>query len=111
MAYYARRVKRKCEIRGCKNTDCFAISKSREPGNSVIMCGECIKAFALEVDNVPVVKKKTPSAPPPLFFGDALKKAEKDENKTSGETVLEDKSPDIKTDGKKKTVDNKKSSK
>ena len=40
---YIRRVKRKCGIRGCKNTDCFAISRAREIGNTVIMCRDCLK--------------------------------------------------------------------
>lgn len=40
---YVKRVKRKCSVRGCRNTDCFAISRTREMGNSVIICTECLE--------------------------------------------------------------------
>lgn len=40
---YIRRVKRKCGVRGCKSTDCFAISRAREIGNTVIICRDCLK--------------------------------------------------------------------
>ena len=40
---YIRKVKRKCGIRGCKNTDCFAVSRAREVGNTVIICRDCLK--------------------------------------------------------------------
>lgn len=40
---YVKRVKRKCSVRGCRHTDCFAISRTREMGNSVIICTECLE--------------------------------------------------------------------
>lgn len=40
---YARKVKRKCNVRGCKNTDCFAVSRTRELGNTVIICRACLE--------------------------------------------------------------------
>ena len=43
------KVKRKCSVRGCKNTDCFAIVKGRELGGSVIMCADCLKEANEEV--------------------------------------------------------------
>ena len=39
---YAKRLKRKCSVRGCKNTDTFAISRTRELGGSVIICKSCL---------------------------------------------------------------------
>ena len=39
---YVRKIKRKCEVRGCKHTESYAISKSREAGNSIIVCRECL---------------------------------------------------------------------
>ena len=70
---YAKKVKRKCSVRGCKNTECFAISKSREIGNSVIICKSCLQealGAVGEIDpktkkNIPVVNR---SSSPSLFF-------------------------------------------
>ena len=39
---YVRQIKRKCGVRGCKNTASFVISKTREMGGSIIMCRECM---------------------------------------------------------------------
>lgn len=39
---YIRRIKRKCNVRGCKNTESYAISKTREMGNSIIACKSCL---------------------------------------------------------------------
>ena len=70
---YVRRVKRKCSVRGCKGIDCFAISRTREIGNTVIICKECLND-ALEAtnrlapDGKTNVPKTTGSAAPPLFF-------------------------------------------
>ena len=38
-----KQVKRKCNVRGCKNTASFHISRTREIGNSVIICKECLQ--------------------------------------------------------------------
>ena len=63
-----RKVKRKCSVRGCKNTDCFAISKVREVGNSVIICASCLKDGVEAVEGyIPEPKKKHKTAPP-LFY-------------------------------------------
>ncbi len=70
---FVRQVKRKCNVRGCKNTDCFAISRTREIGNTVIACKSCLgEAFGAidEIDpktksNIPPVSK---TAAPSLFF-------------------------------------------
>lgn len=70
---YVRQVKRKCNVRGCKNTDCFAISQTREVGNTIIICKSCLSS-ALESlgeinpktkSNIPVIENK---AIPSLFF-------------------------------------------
>lgn len=70
---FVRQVKRKCSVRGCKSTDCFAISRTREVGNTVIICKSCLgKALGAidEIDpktksNIPVVDN---TAVPSLFF-------------------------------------------
>ena len=38
-----RKIKRKCMMRGCKNTESYSLSLTREMGNSVILCAECAK--------------------------------------------------------------------
>lgn len=67
---YAKRVKRKCGVRGCKCLDSFAISRTREGGNSIIACKDCLvealKAVE-EAQKAPVVKRELKEAPP-LFF-------------------------------------------
>ena len=40
---YIKKLKRKCNVRGCRNTESYAISKTREMGNSVIICKECLE--------------------------------------------------------------------
>jgi len=71
---YFRRVKRKCSVRGCKNTDCFAISRVREVGNTIIVCEQCMADALKEIKEATPgarenVKKQTGSQIPPLFFG------------------------------------------
>lgn len=66
---YVKRLKRKCDVRGCKNTDVFAISMAREFGNSVIICKDCLKAALAEVSDYKELPKPTKrETPPPLFF-------------------------------------------
>lgn len=47
---YAKKIKRKCGVRGCKNTETYAISKSREMGNSIIVCKECMLEALAEIE-------------------------------------------------------------
>lgn len=49
---YTRQVKRKCGVRGCRNTVSYALSKTRELGNSVIICADCIKASGEAIKEV-----------------------------------------------------------
>lgn len=80
---YIKQVKRKCSVRGCKNTDCYAVSRTREVGGTVIVCKSCledalgaIEHTGLETkSNLPVPDSKSA---PPLFFNETAlgKKAE-----------------------------------
>ena len=63
-----RKVKRKCGIRGCKNTDCFAISKVREVGNSIIICPYCLKDGLEAVNGYVPEPEREHTPPPPLFY-------------------------------------------
>lgn len=73
---FIKQVTRKCSVRGCKNTDCFAISRTREIGNTVIICKSCLGKALGAVDEIdPETKSNIPvpdnTAAPPLFFNDA----------------------------------------
>ncbi len=70
---FIRQVKRKCNVRGCKNTDCFAISRTREFGNTVIICKTCLGKGLGAVDEIdPMTKSNIPAidntSAPALFF-------------------------------------------
>ncbi len=67
---YVKKIKRKCGVRGCKNTVSYAISKNREMGNSVIACRECLlealntieeqnKPIEAETEGKPIAKEET----------------------------------------------------
>lgn len=60
------RIRRKCSVRGCGNTDCFVISCSRELAGSVIICKDCIKE-ALGAIEPPIIKKEAPTEETALF--------------------------------------------
>ena len=73
---FVRQVKRKCSVRGCRNTDCFAISRTREVGNTVIACKECLgEALKATCEVDPKTKSNIPKPSatdiPSLFFNNA----------------------------------------
>lgn len=65
---HLKKVKRLCGVKGCRNTDCYCLSKSAEIGTSVIICKDCItKTYDLivpkpAVQTEPTAKKKTSAA-------------------------------------------------
>lgn len=67
---YVKKLKRRCEVRGCKNTDTYAISLSREVGNTVIICKSCLGKALGAIDDVKPEPEKKAShrAIPSLFF-------------------------------------------
>ena len=70
---FVRQVKRKCSVRGCKSTDCFAISRTREVGNTVIICKSCLGKALGAIDEIdPKTKSNIPAVDntsvPSLFF-------------------------------------------
>lgn len=80
---FVRQVKRKCSVRGCKSTECFAVSRTREVGNTVIICKSCLgKALGAidEIDpktksNIPVAKN---TSAPSLFFNAGVTETKND---------------------------------
>ena len=64
-----KKIKRKCMVRGCRNTDTFSISNTREMGNTVIICPGCISAALAAIEGyAPTEKAVLPCEPPPLFY-------------------------------------------
>lgn len=58
---FVKRFKRKCDVRGCKNTsDVFLISQRREMGNTIAMCRSCMKEALASTESYtePVKVKK-----------------------------------------------------
>lgn len=57
---YVKKIKRICGVRGCKNTEVYALSKSKDMGNSVIICKDCLKDALASIENYvePVKVKK-----------------------------------------------------
>ena len=72
---YVKKIKRICGVRNCSNTDVFAISRSKDMSNSVIICKDCLKDALNSIENyVEPVKVKTEQKP--LFYHPELKVTE-----------------------------------
>ncbi len=88
---YVKKVKRKCNVRGCRCTDSFAISLSREVGNTVIICKSCLGKALGAIDEINPdtgdnSKNVSPGIPSLFFNAKALgveNAAEDAENKLS----------------------------
>ena len=80
---FIRQVRRKCGVRGCKCVESYAISRTREPGNSVIICEGCLNAALGAIGEIdPATKsnirpQENISAPPLFFNTEALGKPDK----------------------------------
>lgn len=100
---FVRQVKRKCNVRGCKSTDCFAISRTREVGNTVIICKSCLGKALGAIDEIdPKTKSnisvaENTSAPSLFFNAKAL-------GKTGVVTVDENHTVTPPTDGQNETT-------
>lgn len=71
---YYRRIKRKCNVRGCKNTDSYAISLTSEVGNTIAICKRCLENALKSIEEgKPVPEKQKSSGIPSLFFSNILK--------------------------------------
>ena len=65
---FVKRFKRKCDVRGCKNTaNVFLISKRREMGNTIAICTDCLKEAQLSIDGYVEEKKAVVKENKPLF--------------------------------------------
>ena len=93
---FVRQVKRKCNVRGCKNIDCFAISRTREVGNTVIICKSCLGKALGAIDEIdPKTKSNIPAVDntsvPSLFFNaKALGKTENKDGLTADAVTIDE---------------------
>ena len=58
---YIKKIRRKCGNRGCRNIEnVYAISKTREMGNSIIICEECLRDTLRAIDDLkkPIEKEE-----------------------------------------------------
>ena len=63
----AKKVKRMCSVKGCHNTDTYAITRTKEYGG-VIICEKCLKDAALAIENGGTAAEvKESKADVPLF--------------------------------------------
>lgn len=65
---YVRPVRRICDVRGCKNKDCFSISRVKEAGNTPIICKSCLGMALSALDEPEVVRAQEKKPMPKLFF-------------------------------------------
>ena len=71
---FVKRFKRKCDVRGCKNTaNVFLISKRREMGNTIAICTECLKEAQSSIDGYVEEKRAIKKEVKPLFPHPELK--------------------------------------
>jgi hypothetical protein len=71
---FVKKFKRKCDVRGCKNTaNVFLISKRREMGNTIGICTDCLKEAQSSIDGYIEEKKTVVKEEKPLFPHPELK--------------------------------------
>lgn len=64
---FAKKFKRKCSVRGCKNTDnVYVISRRREMSNTIAMCRDCMREALAVTENF-VEPEKAKREVQPLF--------------------------------------------
>jgi hypothetical protein len=65
---FIKKFKRKCDVRGCKNTaNVFLVSKRREMGNTIAICTDCLKEAQATIDGYVEEKKTIIKEEKPLF--------------------------------------------
>lgn len=75
-----KRVKKICDVAGCRNRDCFYISRAGGSG-SVIICKDCLEEALDGIKNYKEPKRKVMSEPPELFFGVLAPQVQNEEDK------------------------------
>ena len=63
-----KKIKRKCGVKGCRNTETYTISKVRDFGDTVLICESCLKESLEAIKNYGKEPPKKEAAPPPNMF-------------------------------------------
>jgi hypothetical protein len=77
---YAKKLKKKCMVRGCGNTETFALSRSGSEFGNVFICASCLAEALSGVDEARKAyaernQANKVSSPPPLFYNPVVEKA------------------------------------
>lgn len=65
---FVKKFKRKCSVRGCKNTsNVFLVSKRREMGGTIGICTECLKEATKSIADYTEPPKEVAREDKPLF--------------------------------------------
>lgn len=65
---FVKRFKRKCSVRGCKNTsNVYLVSQRREMGGTIGICTDCLKEAAQSIQAYTEPEKKVVREDTPLF--------------------------------------------
>jgi hypothetical protein len=87
---YVKKIKRKCGVRGCKNTESYAISKTREMGNSIIACKECLMDALATIEeqykSIEEFKEATPIDEAPAVVEEPIEAVEEPIEEEKAET-------------------------
>lgn len=62
-----RKMKMRCDVKGCRNVDSYCISRSAELGG-VVICEDCLRDALTAIENYVEPKKKADTKPPELFY-------------------------------------------
>lgn len=106
---YAKRIRRQCGMRGCRNTDTYSLSQFNEiAAGNIIICKDCLKAAmeAVESCTMPEVdySRKAQSPPPPLFHNTVYNTAKESRQPDEGAAELEKGTAIKKATARKKTA-------
>ncbi len=94
---FVKRFKRKCSVRGCKNTsNVYLVSKRREMGGTIGICTDCLKEATESIkgytEPIKVVREDAPLFPHPELNKDAYTIDENVESKEIIEDAVADES-------------------
>ena len=70
MKMYAKKLKRICDVKGCKNVETFAIGRYKQLGGGPVICRQCLEDALNVIDNPDTVaaeEKKNAAPVVPVF--------------------------------------------
>ena len=96
---FVKRFKRKCSVRGCKNTaNVYLISKRREMGNTIGICTDCLKDAMSSIETYtepPKVKKEDKPLFPHPELKEVIEEDVTDDSAAIEEPIIATTKPDV----------------